>query len=101
VRIRVGDGIRQGVDVGEVDGATAGQLHPDQVVEVDNRNVDLAELNVEGALTQLGVGAAAWNLVHHVDSAVARRYLSEESLALVLKDQGDEGREEVPALQAA
>ena len=32
---------------------------------------------------------------------VARRYLSEESLALVLQDQGDEAREEVPALQAA
>ena len=32
---------------------------------------------------------------------VARRYLSEESLALVLEDQGDEEREEVPALQAA
>ncbi len=32
---------------------------------------------------------------------VTRRYLSEESLALVLKDQGDERREEVPALQAA
>jgi len=32
---------------------------------------------------------------------VARRYLSEESLALVLQDQGDEGREEVSALQAA
>jgi putative transposase len=32
---------------------------------------------------------------------VARRYLSEESLALVLEDQGDEGREEVPQLQAA
>jgi transposase-like protein len=31
---------------------------------------------------------------------VSRRYLSEESLALVLKDQGDEEREEVPALQA-
>ncbi len=32
---------------------------------------------------------------------VSRRYLSEESLALVFEDQGDEGREEVPALQAA
>ena len=32
---------------------------------------------------------------------VGRRYLSEESLALVLEDQGDEGREEVPELQAA
>ena len=32
---------------------------------------------------------------------VARRYLSEEWLALVLEDQGDEEREEVPALQAA
>jgi len=31
---------------------------------------------------------------------VCRRYLSEESLALVLEDQGDEGREEVPHLQA-
>jgi len=32
---------------------------------------------------------------------VARRYLSEESLALVLEDQGDEEREEVPQLQTA
>jgi len=32
---------------------------------------------------------------------VSRRYLSEESLALVLEDQGDEGREEAPQLQAA
>ena len=32
---------------------------------------------------------------------VSRRYLSEESLALVLEDQGDEGREEVAELQAA
>jgi putative transposase len=32
---------------------------------------------------------------------ITRRYLSEESLARVRKDQGDEGREEVPALQAA
>jgi putative transposase len=32
---------------------------------------------------------------------VGRRYLSEESLALVLKDQGEEGREVVGELQAA
>jgi transposase-like protein len=32
---------------------------------------------------------------------VARRYLSAESIALVLEDQGDEGREEVAQLQAA
>lgn len=32
---------------------------------------------------------------------VARRYLSVESIALVLEDQGDEGREEVPQLQTA
>ena len=32
---------------------------------------------------------------------VCRRYLSEESLALVLEDQGDEQREEVKELQAA
>ncbi len=32
---------------------------------------------------------------------VARRYLSAESITLVLEDQGDENREEVPALQAA
>lgn len=32
---------------------------------------------------------------------VARRYLSAESIALVLEDQGDEGREEVVELQAA
>jgi transposase-like protein len=32
---------------------------------------------------------------------ISRRYLSEESLALVLQDQGDEEREEVPQLQAA
>jgi putative transposase len=32
---------------------------------------------------------------------VSRRYLSEESLALVLEDQGDEEREEVTQLQAA
>ncbi len=32
---------------------------------------------------------------------VARRYLSAESIALVLEDQGDEAREEVPQLQAA
>ncbi len=32
---------------------------------------------------------------------VGRRYLSEESLALVLEDQGDEQREEVAQLQAA
>jgi len=32
---------------------------------------------------------------------VGRRYLSEESLALVLEDQGDEQREEVKELQAA
>lgn len=32
---------------------------------------------------------------------VARRYLSVESIALVLEDQGDEGREEVRQLQAA
>jgi putative transposase len=32
---------------------------------------------------------------------ISRRYLSEESLALVLEDQGDEEREGVPALQAA
>jgi len=32
---------------------------------------------------------------------VCRRYLSEESLALVLEDQGDEEREEVAQLQAA
>ncbi len=32
---------------------------------------------------------------------VSRRYLSEESLALVLKDQGDEGREEVAQLHTA
>ena len=32
---------------------------------------------------------------------VCRRYLSEESLALVLKDQGEERREEVAQLEAA
>jgi hypothetical protein len=32
---------------------------------------------------------------------VGRRYLSEESLALVLEDQGDEGKEVVGELQAA
>lgn len=32
---------------------------------------------------------------------VARRYLSAESIALVLEDQGNEDREEVPALEAA
>lgn len=32
---------------------------------------------------------------------VARRYLSAESIALVLEDQGDEEREEAPALHAA
>ncbi|MGH2986834.1 MAG: transposase, partial [Solirubrobacterales bacterium] len=32
---------------------------------------------------------------------VGRRYLSEESLALVLEDQGEEGREVVGELQAA
>jgi putative transposase len=32
---------------------------------------------------------------------VGRRYLSAESIALVLEDQGDEGREEVAELQAA
>jgi hypothetical protein len=32
---------------------------------------------------------------------VGRRYLSEESLALVLEDQGEEEREEVAQLQAA
>jgi transposase-like protein len=32
---------------------------------------------------------------------VCRRYLSEESLALVLEDQGEEEREEVPQLQSA
>jgi putative transposase len=32
---------------------------------------------------------------------IARRYLSEESLALVLEDQGEAGREEVAELQAA
>jgi len=32
---------------------------------------------------------------------VARRYLSAESIALALEGQGEEGREEVPALQAA
>ncbi len=32
---------------------------------------------------------------------VGRRYLSAESIALVLEDQGDEEREEVPELQAA
>ncbi len=32
---------------------------------------------------------------------VARRYLSAESIALVLEDQGDEDREEAPALEAA
>ena len=32
---------------------------------------------------------------------VARRYLSEESLALALKGQGEEGREVVGELQAA
>ena len=32
---------------------------------------------------------------------VSRRYLSEESLALVLEDQGDEGREEVAQLHTA
>lgn len=47
----------------------------DQVVEIDDRNVDLAKPDVEGALAQLGVGTATRNLVHHVDSAVARRKL--------------------------
>jgi putative transposase len=32
---------------------------------------------------------------------VARRYVSAESITLVLEDQGDEAREEVAALQAA
>jgi hypothetical protein len=32
---------------------------------------------------------------------VGRRYLSAESIALVLEDQGDEDREEVAQLQAA
>jgi hypothetical protein len=32
---------------------------------------------------------------------ISRRYLSEESLALVLEDQGDEEREEAPALHPA
>ncbi len=32
---------------------------------------------------------------------VSRRYLSEESLALVLEDQGDQEQEEVKELQAA
>ena len=32
---------------------------------------------------------------------VARRYLSEESLALVLEDQGNEETKEVPQLQTA
>ena len=31
---------------------------------------------------------------------ICRRYLSEESLALVLEDQGEEGREEVVELEA-
>ncbi|MBK5220913.1 MAG: transposase [Thermoleophilia bacterium] len=40
-------------------------------------------------------------LIEQNEWLVGRRYLSEESLALVLEDQGDEGREEVAALQAA
>jgi transposase-like protein len=32
---------------------------------------------------------------------LTRGYLSQESIALVLEDQGDEGREDVPALEAA
>jgi len=52
---------------------------------------DAAAIRLTGAL-----------LIEQCDEwLVTRRYLSEESLALVLKDQGDEGREEVPALQAA
>jgi putative transposase len=52
---------------------------------------DAAAIRLAGAL-----------LIEQCDEwLVARRYLSVESLALVLEDQGDEGREEVAQLQAA
>jgi transposase-like protein len=52
---------------------------------------DAAALRLAGAL-----------LIEQCDEwLVARRYLSEESLALVLEDQGDENPKEVPELQAA
>jgi transposase-like protein len=52
---------------------------------------DAAALRLAGAL-----------LIEQCDEwLVARRYLSVESIALVLEDQGDEEREEVPQLQAA
>ena len=52
---------------------------------------DAAAIRLAGAL-----------LIEQCDEwLVARRYLSVESLALVLEDQGDEEREEVPQLQAA
>ena len=52
---------------------------------------DAAALRLAGAL-----------LIEQCDEwLVARRYLSVESLALVLEDQGEEEREEVPQLQAA
>jgi transposase-like protein len=52
---------------------------------------DAAALRLAGAL-----------LIEQCDEwLVARRYLSVESLALVLEDQGDEDAKEVPALQVA
>ena len=53
-------------------------------------------------MTPLRSGSPAPCLIEQNDEwLVGRRYLSEESLALVLEDQGDEGREVVAELQAA
>lgn len=45
--------IGQGGNVGDVNGPAARQLH------------------VQGPATQLGVGTATWNLIHHIDAAIA------------------------------
>lgn len=65
--------VRKRGDISKVGGTPTGQLHLDQVVEIDDRDIDVAELDVEGTLAQLVIGAAAGNLVHHVDSAADER----------------------------
>ena len=56
-----------------------------------------AELSIAAAIRLAG----ALLIEQNDEWLVSRRYLSAESIALALEDQGDEGREEVAALQAA
>jgi hypothetical protein len=51
-----GNRICQAGDIGEVGGTATRELHLNQVVQIDDRNVDVAKPDVESTLAQLGIG---------------------------------------------